>query len=241
MGKACVTLKKIVSIPILELAAATISVNIGDKLKYELEYDDIKDYYWTDSKVVLGFISNESRRFHTYVANRVQLIHEHTIPSQWHYVETALNTADEGSRGMSPKDFVEKSEWIGGPDFLKEPVESWLKEESYDNHVDSYSPEVKNVKVNISAVKESSDILKRLRRFSGWFKLKMAEALCLKYKRRLRDRVLAKRKVSSGLASDEEPAGRKDVNSTPVNVADLKEADMEIIKHVQRNEFPSEI
>ena len=218
-----------------------MSVNIGDKLKYELEYEDIKDYYWTDNKVVLGFISNESRRFHTYIANRVQLIHEHTIPSQWHYVETALNTADKGSRDMSPKDFVEKSEWIGGPDCLKKPIESWLKEKSYDDHVDSDSPEVKNVKVNISAVKESSDILKRLRRFSGWFKAKMAVALCLKYKRRLRDRVLAKRKVSSGVASDEEHAERKDVNCTPVNVADLKEAEMEIIKHVQRNALPSEI
>ena len=42
------------------------------------------------------------------LANRVQLIHKYTTPSQWHYVETALNTADEGSRGVSPKDFVEK-------------------------------------------------------------------------------------------------------------------------------------
>ncbi|XP_068697187.1 uncharacterized protein [Montipora foliosa] len=123
MGRARITRKKIVSIPRLELAAAMISVNIGDKLKYELEYEDIKDYYRTDSKVVLGFISNESCRFHTYIANRVQLIHEHTIPSQSHYVETAFNTADKGSRGMSPKDFMEKSEWIGGPDFLKELAE----------------------------------------------------------------------------------------------------------------------
>ncbi|XP_068720766.1 uncharacterized protein [Montipora capricornis] len=223
MGKARVTPKKIVSISRLELAAATISINIGDKLKYELGYDDIKDYYWTDSTVVLGLISNESRRFHTYVANRVQLIHEYTISSQRHYVETALNTADEGSRGMSPKDFVEKSEWIGSPDFLKEPVESWLKEESYDAHVDSDSPEVKNVKVNISAVKESSDILKRLRRFSSWFKAKVAVALCLKYSGRLRDRVLAKRKVFSGLASDEEPAGAS--RAVQIEVADSLETD----------------
>ena len=157
MGKARVTPKKMVSIPRLELAAATISVNIGDLLKNELEYEDIKDHYWTDSKVVLGFISNESRRFHTYVANRVQLIHEHTTPSQWHYVETALNTADEGSRGTSPKDFVEKSEWIKGPDFLKEPVESWLKEETYEEHVDADSPEVKDFKVNARTVIFSRD------------------------------------------------------------------------------------
>ena len=225
------------------MAAATVSVNIGDLLKNELEHEDIKDHYWTDSKVVLGFISNEFRRFHTYVANRVQLIHEHTTPSQWHYVETTSNTADEGSRGMSPKDFVEKSEWIKGPDFLKEPVENWLKEETYEEHVDSDSPEVKIVKVNTSAVKESSDILKRLERFSSWFKAKMAVALCLKYLRSLRDRVLAKRKVSSDVASEEGPAGPNDVNSTGSqdNVTDLEEAEMEIIKHVQRKEFPSEI
>ena len=97
-------------------------------------------------------------------------------------LETALNTADEGSRGMSPKDFVEKSEWIKGPDFLKESAESWLKKEKYEEHVDADSPEVKNVNVNTSAVEESSDILKRLQRFSSWYKAKVAVALCLKYK-----------------------------------------------------------
>lgn len=86
---------------------------------------------------------------------------------------------------MSPKDFVEKSEWIKGPDFLKEPVESWLKKEKYEEHVDADSPEVKNVNVNTTAVEESSDILKRLQRFSSWYKAKVAVALCLKYKVKL--------------------------------------------------------
>ena len=108
------------------------------------------------------------------------LIHEHTTPSQWHYVETALNIADEGSRGMSPEDFVEKSEWIKGPDSLKEPVESWLKEETYEEHVDADSSEVNDFKVNASAVKENNDILKRLPRFSSWHKVKEAVALCLR-------------------------------------------------------------
>ena len=65
IGKSRVTPKKTVSILRLELAAATISVKIGDMLKNELEYEDIEDYYWKDSKVVLGFISYESRRFHS--------------------------------------------------------------------------------------------------------------------------------------------------------------------------------
>ena len=60
MGKARVTPRKSVSIPRLELAAATTSVKVAGTLKEELEYDGIEDHYWTDSKVVLGYISNES-------------------------------------------------------------------------------------------------------------------------------------------------------------------------------------
>ena len=32
-------------------------------------------HYYTDSQVVLGYISNTTRRFYTYVANRVEKIH----------------------------------------------------------------------------------------------------------------------------------------------------------------------
>ena len=239
-GKGPCNTKEDSQYPGLELAAATISVNIGDLLKNELKYEDIKDYYWTDSKVVLGFISNESRRFHSYVANRVQLIHEHTTPLQWHCVETALNTADKGSRGMSPKDFLEKSEWIKGPDFLKEPVESWLKEKTHEEHVDADSPEVKDFKVNASAVKENSDILKRLQRFSSWHKVKVAVALCLRNKKKLRGKVLAKKKAPSDGASEKRPINGTSI-SPGLNAVDLEEAEVEILQQVQSNACPSEI
>ena len=62
-----------VTIPRLELTAATVSVRVANVLKEELDYEELQDFYWTDSKVVLGFISNESRRFHVYVANRTQM------------------------------------------------------------------------------------------------------------------------------------------------------------------------
>ena len=37
-----------------------------------------------DSKVVLGFVSKEPSRFHIYVANRVELNHDHTTPPPPH-------------------------------------------------------------------------------------------------------------------------------------------------------------
>ena len=238
MGKARVTPKRTVTIPRLELAAAAVSVKIADALKEELEYENIEDHYWTDSKVVLGFISNESKRFHVYVANRVQLIQDHSSPSQWHYVETGSNPADEGSRGMSAKNFIEKSKWIEGPDFLKEPRAKWLEAESYKESVDPNSPEVKNIRVNTNVLKESGDMIKRLERFSSWQKAKTAVALCLRYKRKLREKVKSKDKE---IDTSKEKTRHEASGSSWITVKDLEEAETEIIKLVQGDAFTLEI
>jgi len=98
-----------------------ISVNIGDKLKNELEYEDIKDHHWTDSKFILGFISNESCHFHTYIANRLQLIHErsHHPFTMAPCEESALNTTDEelpkgfmGSKGLHGEIRMDQWSWL---------------------------------------------------------------------------------------------------------------------------------
>ena len=96
LGKARVAPLRSITIPRLELTAATVSVRVASVLKEELDYEELQDFYGTDSKVVLGFISNESRRFHVYVANRVQFIRDQTSPEQWRYVESGSNLADEG-------------------------------------------------------------------------------------------------------------------------------------------------
>ena len=72
MGKARVTPLKHVTIPRLELAAATVSGRMSEFLHAELSYQKIQEYFWTDSKIVLGYVTNDARRFHVYVANRVQ-------------------------------------------------------------------------------------------------------------------------------------------------------------------------
>ena len=102
MGKARVTPLKPVSIPRLELTAALLSVRISVSLREELEYDQITEVFYTDSQVVLGYIKNDARRFHVFVANRVQQIRDNSSPDQWKYIETSKNPADESSRGLSP-------------------------------------------------------------------------------------------------------------------------------------------
>lgn len=74
MGKARVAPLKMVTIPRLELTAAVVSVRVSEMLRQELQYESVEEIFWTDSKVVLGYIKNGSKRFHVFVANRVQQI-----------------------------------------------------------------------------------------------------------------------------------------------------------------------
>jgi len=75
-----------------------VALEVGCMLEAEIQYENLRSTYWTDSKAVLGYISNESRRFHTFVANRVQLIREDSSVSAWKYIESEMNPADDGPR-----------------------------------------------------------------------------------------------------------------------------------------------
>ncbi|KAI2644717.1 putative oxidoreductase virH [Labeo rohita] len=119
MAKSRVSPLKLITVPRLELAVAVVSVEMSSVLKKEMDYTVVEETFWTDSKVVLGYISNEARRFHTFVANRVQRIRNGTTTEQWRYVPTEENPADHASRGLTVKELL-ASNWFAGPKFLWE-------------------------------------------------------------------------------------------------------------------------
>ena len=89
-----------------------------------------------DSKVVLGCIYNETKRFYVYVHNRVQRIRQSTRPDQWHYVPTPEhNPADHASRGV-PASQLTSTSWFTGPPFLHklDRVGGRLKHTQLDNN-----------------------------------------------------------------------------------------------------------
>ncbi|KAK3545764.1 hypothetical protein QTP70_011831, partial [Hemibagrus guttatus] len=117
MGKSRVSPTKVTTIPRLELSAAVVAVQISNIFRNVLEIQDLKEFFWTDSTVVLGYINNDARRFHVFIANRIQRIRSSTKPEQWAYVASEDNPADHASRGLSAQQ-LKTSNWFTGPKFL---------------------------------------------------------------------------------------------------------------------------
>ncbi|XP_051784871.1 uncharacterized protein LOC127528375, partial [Erpetoichthys calabaricus] len=98
MAKSRVAPLKQVTIPRLELTATVVAIKMDKMLKGEFQMPLEESTFWTDSTTVLKYISSESTRFKTFVANRISVIRDHSQPSQWRYVTSALNPADQASR-----------------------------------------------------------------------------------------------------------------------------------------------
>lgn len=74
------------TIPRLELCAAVLATEIAEIIRDQLKIPQDTFLFFTDCQVVLGYISNETKRFYIYVANRVGRIRLFSQQSQWHFL-----------------------------------------------------------------------------------------------------------------------------------------------------------
>lgn len=102
------------------MQAAVVSVKIAQHISSEISGNKIKQIFWADTTAALGYIANEDKKIHTYVANRIQIIRNHTEQSQWHYVRSNNNPADIASRTCDVADLTKVS--LNSPDFLYNPA-----------------------------------------------------------------------------------------------------------------------
>lgn len=236
MGKARVTPLKPVTIPRLELTAALLSIRISASLREELEYDQITEAFYTDSQVVLSYIKNEARRFHVFVANRVQQIRDNSTPDQWKYIQSNENPADEASRGLSPQDLVD-SRWLNGPPFLwQRELPNRNDDVSLDISLDD--PEVKKVQVFVTGARHEriATISERLEYFSDWHRAKRAVATCMKFKASLQQ---SPKKPLQGAKKTSQEKDTSTYRSPSVD--EMQKAEQAILKSLQEESFPEEI
>ena len=82
------------TVPRLELQAAVTAAKLVSLVSKEMKLDSALIHCWTDSMIVLGYISNETRRFRTFVENRVAVIRKLTNVEPWHHVRSDDNPVD---------------------------------------------------------------------------------------------------------------------------------------------------
>ena len=143
MGKARVAPLKKMTIPRMDLSAAVLATRMEKILQSELQLQLQSSTFWTDSQSVLKYIANEHARFHTFAANRISTIREAAKMSQWRYVNTKANPADDASRGQKAGQFLENRRWINSPDIIWKSGEDWPQFPLESTLLSFNDPEVK--------------------------------------------------------------------------------------------------
>lgn len=172
------------TIPRLELMAAVVASRLARTIVDEFKIKPSKVTLWTDSQIVLHWIRSESVTFKPFVGVRVAEIQLTWKPSNWKFVPTKQNPADDLSRGIT----VEKMtcRWIHGPNFLRmedemseEPV---IKEDLSDDIEERKPKSIGAVCTQTTAIEPEN--------FSSWQRLLRVTAYCLRFINRLRCRVM---------------------------------------------------
>ena len=171
---------------------------------------------------MLRYIENQDKRFQTFVANRIAAIHN---ASQWNYVNTELNPAENASRGVSA-DSLER--WIQGPESLCQSNENWPNRPAEMNaNVDDTDTEVKRPSVCANHGSNSNLMARIISRFSSWNRVRRVVAWMLRYKANL-------------LHQSKKRKDGQTVNVKSLNGVEVQNIEIEILKCVQEQSFKEE-
>ena len=118
MSKTKVAPFKRLTIPRLELCGAHLLAQILHHTQELFHITPDSIFAWTDSTIVLGWLSGNPRRFKTYVGNRISCIMECVSPDRWNHVNGFENPADCASCGLFPSELLEHTLWWDGPKWL---------------------------------------------------------------------------------------------------------------------------
>ena len=223
IGKARLCPLKRMTIPRLELSAAVMAVQVDSMLRRELGLEIKGSTFWTDSQLVLQYIRNRSKRFLTFVANRVAVIHGGSNPDQWRHVRTDDNPADDASRGLDAAQLVLNKRWKNGPSYLWESESIWPTMPDMTNLLDNDREVKKEAKCHAVKSNDGVDVIDLLiNRYSSWLCLRKAVAWILRFASWLR-------------------RSRPQEEPSRLTVEELCAAEQALVKYVQGTAFRSEL
>ena len=154
------------SLPRLELCGAVLGVKLLKIVKDSLPSFSPQLFGWTDSTIVLAWLSSPPGRWSTFVANRVSKVQSFLPRDRWHHVRSEENPADCCSRGILPEELLHHHLWWNGP--------AWLQDQDF--HVNNVSTvtttleERKSIAVH-TAIIATTTLWEISERYSSWSRL----------------------------------------------------------------------
>ena len=120
LGKSRVVLKQQANwiISRKELEAAKLCSDLMLQAKESLRHFNCSLHFWTDSRVVLGWITNADLHLARFVKRRVDKIVRVAPASAWNYIHTTQNPADVGTRSAACRNPDSVRLWLEGPGCL---------------------------------------------------------------------------------------------------------------------------
>ena len=182
---------------------------------------------------MLRYVRNETKPFHTFVANRIAIIRDGSDPDQWRHVNGDLNPGNDLSRGLWAEALLSSDCWIKGPAFLWEQKLRWPQGPLSLGSIPDVDPEVKvGIYVHATSVAATfCPVVHYFQRTSSWHRLKKSIALFLRYRENLR---LANARKKLAISTPNAPQRR-------ISMEEMRAAELEILKCVQVHYFPEEL
>ncbi|XP_065084849.1 uncharacterized protein LOC135707055 [Ochlerotatus camptorhynchus] len=169
------------SIPRLELCGALLAAQLFEKVKSSLQLD-AECYFWLDSTVVLCWLNASPSAWNTFVANRTSKIQLATQHCSWNHIAGLENPADCISRGIAADAIIGFDLWWQGPEWLRQPQESWpIAKGTHDQPSDALE-EARRISIAApSSPNEPSFVDLLVEKFSDYQRLLRIVAYCLRF------------------------------------------------------------
>ena len=116
----------------------------------EINLEINKIFFWYDPKMVLNYTHNKHSNFSVFVAQRINEIPENSSTSQWQYIPSNMNVADDATKCISFNQFGRISRWFTGSNFLFNAALDDFSEKIFStNHIPETLTEVNVINNNL--------------------------------------------------------------------------------------------